>query len=150
MKTFEYQSIPFYEVAKDDTTEIDTNKLNAFGNEGWDFITVFNGECVFKREIVKNENEESRESTRIYTATKDGDDESRESTKDYTVTKNENGQIEILMIGECFNSSYGDVYSHDIKAKDDRSLTDLLYFNLPTDTKVKVVVTIIDEEYDTK
>lgn len=109
-------------------------------------------ECasLVEEKLLENENEESRESTRIYIATKDGDEESRESTQDYTVTKNENGQTEIIMIGECFNSSYGDVYSHDIKRKDDRSLTNLLWHNLPTDTKVKVVVTIIDEEYDTK
>lgn len=109
-------------------------------------------ECasLVEEKLLKNENEESRESTRIYTATKDGNDESRESIQNNTVTKNENGQTEIMMIGECFNSSYGDVYCHDIKAKDDRSLTDLLYYNVPKGTKVKVKLTILDEEEDTK
>ncbi|PLS18984.1 DUF4177 domain-containing protein [Bacillus sp. M6-12] len=53
MKTFEYKTVPFHQMTKGHYQELDVDKLNELGNEGWQFVTVVSGECLFQRETRK-------------------------------------------------------------------------------------------------
>lgn len=51
MKKYEYIAIYFNQLEKNH--ELDTDKLNGLGSEGWELTTVISGKCIFKREIIE-------------------------------------------------------------------------------------------------
>lgn len=52
MKKYEYKKVDFQKLTRPHYSELDVNKLNELGAEGWEFVMIDSGECVFKREIV--------------------------------------------------------------------------------------------------
>ena len=57
VKKFEYKAINFSELTRQRFQELDINKLNELGEKGWELVNVVNGQCIFKREVVaQNEN----------------------------------------------------------------------------------------------
>lgn len=52
MKKFEHMKVKLLQVTKANSQQLDMLKFNAYGEDGWEFIGIFGGECVFKREIA--------------------------------------------------------------------------------------------------
>lgn len=53
MKKYEYKKVDFQRLTEPHHLELDVNKLNELGAEGWELVLIDSGEYVFKREIVK-------------------------------------------------------------------------------------------------
>lgn len=51
MKTYIYKAIPFQKLIKPHYTELDIEKLNEIGAEGWQFVTLQSGQCIFMKEV---------------------------------------------------------------------------------------------------
>ncbi|HHT7008720.1 DUF4177 domain-containing protein [Bacillus cereus group sp. BfR-BA-01328] len=52
MKKYEYKKVDFQRLTGPHHLELDVNKLNELGAEGWELVLIDSGEYVFKREAV--------------------------------------------------------------------------------------------------
>ncbi|MEK4787330.1 MULTISPECIES: DUF4177 domain-containing protein [Bacillus] len=52
MEKFEYKKVDFQKLTRPHHSELDVNKLNELGAEGWELVMIDSGEYVFKRKIV--------------------------------------------------------------------------------------------------
>jgi hypothetical protein len=50
MVKYEYRKVPF-SMLRDRYSELSLDKLNEFGAEGWQLVTVISGEVIFKRKL---------------------------------------------------------------------------------------------------
>lgn len=49
MKAYEYKSVPFRKMISGHYQELDVDKLNELGNDGWGLVVIESGNCIFKR-----------------------------------------------------------------------------------------------------
>lgn len=52
MTKFEYMEISFKELKTENFQNIDTEKLNAVGKDGWELVSI-GGQCLFKRQVIE-------------------------------------------------------------------------------------------------
>lgn len=52
MNTYDYKTVPFRDLEKPHYGQLDIEKLNELGMEGWELVCIVSGECVFKK-LVK-------------------------------------------------------------------------------------------------
>lgn len=55
LKKYEYCDVPMSQLTKPHYTTLDVNKLNELGSEGWEFVIINGGSCIFKREVIVDE-----------------------------------------------------------------------------------------------
>lgn len=51
MRKFEYKTVLYVHLVKPYDSGFDIKKFNELGNDGWEYIDLISGECIFKREI---------------------------------------------------------------------------------------------------
>ncbi|HDR7066942.1 TPA: DUF4177 domain-containing protein [Bacillus cereus] len=52
MKKIEYREIGFHKLTRPHYQELDIDKLNHLGKDGWELVVVVSGNCIFKREVT--------------------------------------------------------------------------------------------------
>jgi hypothetical protein len=52
MVNYEYKKVP-YELIRDRHGDMSVEKLNAFGEDGWQLVMMLSGEVIFKRKKVE-------------------------------------------------------------------------------------------------
>lgn len=52
MKKFEYKSVGVRFLSKGQFQELDVDKLNELGKDGWELVSVVTGNCIFKRKMI--------------------------------------------------------------------------------------------------
>jgi hypothetical protein len=50
---YEYKKVYYHELKTPYYDQLDIEKLNSLGAEGWELVIVSSGECIFKKQVKK-------------------------------------------------------------------------------------------------